>query len=61
MECYRERVPYDLKDIAVIRLNGLMEDFMVTRKKRWHFIWMLLREFGTAFYISKQERYSAGR
>jgi hypothetical protein len=51
MERRSKRIAHQLKDISLIRLNGLIENLMMPRKQSRHFIRMLLCEFGAAFDI----------
>src|SRR6266545_13214 len=59
VECYSKRIPNNLKNVAVMRLNGLVENFMMPRKQSRHRIRILLRQFCAAFDISKEERNGA--
>jgi hypothetical protein len=63
-----EGIPHHLKDVAVMRLNGSVQHFMMPRKQGEHFIRILLCQFRAAFNIGKKkshcacrDRYSASR
>jgi hypothetical protein len=60
MEGCTKRIANDLKDISVISLDRLPQNFMVTREQVGHRIGMLLRDFGTAFNVSEKEGDGAG-
>jgi len=44
-----------LKDISIVRLNGLMQYLVMAREQSRHGIRILLCEFGTAFNIGEEE------
>jgi hypothetical protein len=49
-----------LKDVAILRLNGSVQDFMMARKQGGPFLWILLCQFGAALNIGKKKRYGTG-
>ena len=55
VESRGKRIPNNLKDIAVIRLNGLIQNLMVPRKQRRQRVRILLRQFSAAFDIGEEK------
>jgi hypothetical protein len=56
----REGIPDHLKDIALLRLNGSVQDFVMARKQAGHFLRILLCQFRTALNIGKKKSYCTG-
>ena len=50
-----KRITDDLKDEALIFLDRLPQDLIVTRKQGWHRIWMFLGEFCASFDVRKEK------
>jgi hypothetical protein len=42
MECDCERISFVLKDVAILRLNDMSQDFMMAREQNRHGIGILL-------------------
>lgn len=55
VECCRKGIAHDLKDEAIVRLNRLVQDFVVPREQSWHRIGILLCQFGAAFDIGEKK------
>jgi hypothetical protein len=60
MEGNRERIAHHLKCVAIMRLNGSVQDFMMARKQGGHLLWILLCQLCAAFDIGKKKRYGTG-
>ena len=56
-----KRITHELKDIPVVRINRLMQNFMVAREERRHRFDMMLCQFRAAFNIRKEKGDSARR
>ena len=55
MERGAERIAYNLKDMPVIRFDGVTQDGMMPRPRMFPRIGMFARKFGTAFDVGEEE------
>ena len=55
MKSSTKGIPDNLKDISVLRLNGLAQYFMMPRHESRHFVRIFLRKFRTAFDVCKKK------
>jgi hypothetical protein len=56
-----EGIARDLKDVPVVCLNGLMQDFVMPREEDWQFGRILLRQRGAALDVGEKKCDGAAR
>lgn len=57
---HREGITHNLKDISIMRLNRLVQNFMMPRQKSGHCARIVLRELGRALDVCEEEGDGAG-